>query len=217
VIRVFVAAAGLLIGAFLGGALLMLNPVTFLQREPGPLPEPVQTLGWQAGGGHSGMPLTPGGLLGDVPGDGPGFEDPGIRHARIEVVPLTDETGAPVALGVRLAALSRVNALTAGRLGLVTAWNVVWPGRGTLALAGSENFWQPLRDALWSAVRGRGMRPGRPRYLLPALPGGAPLVVGGTGEFAGASGTFREEFAPAEARPDEFTGLRQLQLSLEER
>jgi hypothetical protein len=216
--KVVIALLGLVIGAFIGGALLMLNPIALTQPRPVALSGTVQTFGWQSGGGYRGMPLTPRGLLGATTARGAeaGFEDAGIRHARVEVVLLTAEAGAVPALGVKLAATSRSNSLLGARLGTATAWNIVWPGRGSVLLSGSENFWAPLRDGLWSAVRGRGFQPGQASYTLTPLPGlGPPAVAGGSGDFAGASGSFREEFSPAEGDPAEFTGLRQLHLALE--
>jgi hypothetical protein len=101
------------------------------------------------------------------------------------------------------------------QLGIVTDWNIVWAGEDSLLLAGSENLWAPFRDGLWSAVRGRGFRL-HDSYLLQSLPGmGPPSVVGGSGTRAGASGVFRERYFPVEEMPGEFTGRRQLQLSLE--
>jgi hypothetical protein len=144
------------------------------------------------------------------------FPEPGIRYARAEAVLLPADGDLPPALGVRLSAIAGTNSLLKARLGVVTQWNIIWPGRGTALLAGSENFWRPLRDGLWSAVRGRGFEPGRPAYLLPPAPGlEAPALAAGSGAFAAARGAFREEFSPVADRPGDFTGRRQLQLALE--
>lgn len=212
-----VAFLGLLIGSLLGGALVLLNPITLAQGTPAGLTGAVRTFTWAAGGGHRGFDLTPSGLLGGRGVEpGAGFDDPGIRYARAEVVLLTGEPGAPAALGVRLSAVARPNALLKARLGTTTAWNLVWPERGTLLLAGSENYWAPLRDGLWSAVRGRGFTPGAARYPLPPLPGfGPPVLVRGTGAFEASKGGFREVFSPLPQAPAEFTGERQLYLALE--
>lgn len=214
--KVLVAGLGLAVGMLIGAVLLLLNPIALLQGRPPALSGPVMTLNWEAGSGYRGMPLTARGLLGGVaPGEGPlRFEEPAIRYARVEVMALTPESGASPALGVRFASVSRLNSLLHARLGVENSVNVIWPARGTLFLAGSENFWPPLRDALWAAVRGRGLRPDEARYPLAPLPGlGVPLVAAGSGEFADVTGSFREEFAPAETDPAEFTGLRQLHLA----
>jgi hypothetical protein len=65
-------------------------------------------------------------------------------------------------------------------------------------------------------VRGRGFKPGGARYPLPPVPGlGPPLLVGGTGQFAGVKGGFREDFSPSDDPAAGFTGLRQLDLAIE--
>ena len=216
--KIAVIVIGLVIGAFLGAGLLMLNPITLTQATPAGLEGAVQTLGWQSGGGFSGFDLTPSGLLGADDDRDPAldFEEPGIRYARAEIVMLPGEAGSPPALGVRLSAIARPNSLLRARLGIVTAWNIVWPDKGTMLLAGSENFWMPLRDGWWSAFRGRGFQPGQARYPLPPVPGlGPPVLVGGSGQFAGAHGAFREEFTPVRNRPGDLVGLRQMQLAIE--
>lgn len=212
------AGLGLVIGVLLGTALLMLNPVTLMQPRPVGLAGAVQALGWQDAGGSTGFAMTPAGVLG-VAGDrekGAGLALPGIRYARAEVVALAGDSGMPEALGVRLSAIADENSLMKARLGIVTSWNLVWPQRGSVLLAGSENLWTPLRDGLWSAVRGRGWNPGRERYLLAPLPeAGTGLVVKRTGEFSGSGGAFREQFTPLASRPGDLTGQRELQLVLE--
>jgi hypothetical protein len=195
----------------------MLNPITLTQGTPNGLTGAERSFTWTSGPGYRGFELSPSGLLGSR-GDEPGadFDDAGIRYARAEVVLLAGEPGTPPALGVRLSAVARSNALLKARLGTVTAWNLVWPERGTLLLAGSENYWTPLRDGLWSAVRGRGFEPGAARYPLPPLPGlPPPAIVHGTGAFAASKGGFREVFAPLPDAPASLTGERQLHLALE--
>ncbi len=216
--KFLIAVAGLLIGAFLGMGALMLNPLTLMQPRPVGLSGAVHTLGWESGDGFRGFGLTPRGLLGagsdrQPPTD---FAEPGIRYARAEVVLLPADGDLPPALGVRLSAIARNNSLWQARLGVVTQWNIVWPGKGTVLLAGSENYWRPLRDGLWSAVRGRGFQPGQPRYLLAPMPDlRPPAIEAGSGVFAAARGAFREEFSPLAGRPGDLTGRRQLQLVLE--
>ncbi len=217
-IKAFVAMAGLLIGAFLGGALLMLNPIALIQGAPAGLAGPIRTYDWEAGGEFRGLSLTPLGLLGDRgdKDDAIALHDPGIEYARAEIVMLTGKSGSPPALGVKISATARANSLLQARLGTTTAWNIAWPDRGTLLLAGSENYWEPLRHGLWSAVRGRGFRLQQASYRLPPVAGlGLPVIVGGSGEFVGVSGAFREEFSSADAAPGEFTGRRQLALAIE--
>ncbi len=215
--RFLVSIAGVLIGAFLGAALLMLNPITLTQTGPAGLAGAISALGWQSGGGYRGFAMTPAGLLG-AENDDPAldFKDAGIRYARVEVVALAGDPGAPPALGVRLSAIARQSALLRARLGVTTAWSIAWPEKGTVLLSGSENYWAPLRDGLWSAVRGRGFQPGGARYALPPMAGlGTPAIVSGSGELGGAHGAFREAFSPVRERPGDLIGSRQLQLAIE--
>lgn len=216
--RILVVAAGLVIGGFLGMALLLLNPITLTQGKPAGLTGAVSTYTWEQGSGYKGFEMTPSGLLGQVSERGKAFafKDAGIRYARAEVMSLAGEAGSGPALAIRLSAIARPNSLLQARLGVTTAWNVLWPGRGSVLLAGSENFWAPVRDGLWSAMRGRGFAPGQARYPLPPVPGmGSPRLISGSGEFAGAEGGFREEFSPLEDKPANLVGLRQLHLAIE--
>ncbi len=216
--RSVLIVAGLCIGVLLGIALLLMNPITLAQPAPIGLSGAVHTLGWESDDGFRGFELTPLGLIGAGDRHEPPrqFPEPGIRHARAEVVLLPADDELPAALGVRLSAISGNNSLLQARLGIATQWNIVWPERGTALLAGSENFWRPLRDGLWSALRGRGFRPGAVRYVLPPLPAPAGnAFAAGTGEFATARGVFREELSPLDDQPGDLTGRRQLQLVLE--
>lgn len=216
-IKLVVATVGLLIGIFLGAALLMLNPVILTQPGPVGLEGAVRSLEWGSGDGFRGFELTPSGLLGlDAGRDSRAFAEPGIRFARVEVVGLSGEGGSLAALGVRLSWIARPNSLLQARLGVATAWNIVWPEKGTMFLAGSENFWSPLRDGLWSAVRGRGFQPRPKGYVLPPVPGmGSSKLMGGSGEFAGAHGAFRERFTPIRERPGDLVGRREIQFAVE--
>lgn len=216
--RILVAAAGLLVGIFLGALLLMLNPISLMQGTPAMLSGAVRVLAWESGGGFRGFELTPGGLfgLGSAAGRAAAFEDPALEHARVEIVALADDAGGPPVLGVRLSAIAPGNSLLQARLGTVAAWSLAWPGKGSVMLAGSENYWAPFRDGLWSAIRGRGFHPGHAHYQLPPLPRlEAPALVSGTGAFAGVRGSFREEYTPLAARPGDLTGSRQLSLATE--
>jgi hypothetical protein len=206
---------GFVVGLCLGVGLLMINPVTFLHPAPVTLAGVVRALDWQGGSGARGYAATPAALLGFGQSSAR-FSDAAIRHARIDVMALSDDLGAPVALGVRLSALAAANSLIQARLGTTAHWNVVWPGQGSALLSGSENLWSPVRDGLWSAVRGRGWRPARERYLLAPIAGlGAGAVVAATGAFANTTGTFREQFLPLERAPGDLIGDRQLQLVME--
>ncbi len=214
--KAVIIIAGLVIGVFLGVAILMLNPITLGSRTPPGLAGAIRTFSWQDGTGYQGFAMTPAGLLGARGATGLAFKEAGIRYARAEIVSLTGEAGTAPALAVRLSAIARPNSLLQARLGVVTAWTIIWPGQGSLQLAGSENFWAPIRDGLWSALRGRGFRPGQARYPLPPVPGLGPgAMISGSGEFAAARVAFREEYSPLAGAPGDLVGLRQLHLAIE--
>jgi hypothetical protein len=215
--RTITGIAGFLCGMAIGLALVMLNPVVFTQPGP-PVPAgALRTLSWQAAH-FRGIALAPQALLGldSAAESGDTFADPGIRHARAEVMVIPAGAGGP-ALGIRLSALARHNSLLRARLGTVSQTNVIWPTDGSLFLAGSENLWTPLRDALWSAVRGRGFRPRQAGYLLPPMPGltGTQLVIGAGGRYSGARGKYRETLAPGAEGSGDFAAHREVQLGIE--
>lgn len=215
--RYAIALAGLVIGMVLGVALLLLNPLELARPRLPQLAAPLRTLTWEGTERAAGIALRVDGLLGRQGGRrAPGaFGDPGIRHARADVVLLADGDGAPPALGVRLSALHPANSLMRAQLGIVADWNVIWPGEGSVFLAGSENFWAPLRDGLWNAVSGAGFRLRDPSVLQPMPGSGKPAVIGASGALAGAQGAYRETLAPVAARPADFAGQRQLDISLQ--
>jgi hypothetical protein len=215
-IKYVVSATGVLIGMVLGLALLLLNPVSLLRDAPDSLPDPVRTLVWDGTRGFAGFPLGPGGFLGRASDGGDdAFEEAGIHHVRAGIVALADDAGIPRALGVRLAAIASRNSLLQAQLGTVTGWNILWPGEGSVLLAGSEDYWPPLRDGMWYAARGRGFQL-RESYLLRPLPGTRPpTLISGSGPFAAASGAYRERFFPVAERPGDFSGKRQLEFSFQ--
>lgn len=215
-IRAFVIIAGLAVGIVLGFGILLLNPIMLMQSKPTGLAGAVHTFSWEGGGEARGFRLTPAGLLGLADDAPSAFSERGLRLARAEVVSIPGESGATHGLGVRLSAMAPTNSLLQARLGIVTAWSIVWPGTGSVILAGSENFWAPVRDGLWSALRGRGFQPGRARYPLPPMPGlGVPTLIAGSGAYAGMNGAFREELSPVSDAPGDLIGLRQLHLAVE--
>lgn len=215
--RFAVGIIGLLCGVALGVALLLLNPVTLLQPALPPLAGTVRSLTWENGHAH-GMAMTARALLGTDLGDAAtaAFADPGIRYARVEVAALTGEAGTEPALAVRFSAIVRQNSILRARFGMITHTNIIWPGDGSLFLAGSENLWAPIRDRLWLAARGRELPPGA-QYLLPPVPGATigQTITGAGGRYAGASGEYRESLEPQPERPADLSGRRQLRISIE--
>jgi hypothetical protein len=216
--RTIIGIAGFVLGVALALLLLFLNPVVLTYPRAVMPVGSTTSLSWDTAA-SAGMPLSPLGLLGVRDGRGH-FADPGIRYARVEIaaLPDTDASGAAPALVVRLAGLAEGNSLLGARLGTVTQTNIVWPGRGSLFLAGSENLWAPLRAGFWSALRGKGFRPAGDGYVLaplPGIPGGTPSVAGASGAYATVRGAYRESFTPDGARPGDFAVRRTLEFATE--
>lgn len=213
--RTAIGIVGFLLGIALALLVLLLNPVLLTQPRPVLPAGAVSVLGWEAPAA-AGMPLTPMALLGmHEPPER--FAEPGIRHARVEVAAIAGENGAPPALLVRLSGLSRQNSLLGARLATVTQTSIIWPGRGSLFLAGSENLWVPLRAGFWSALRGRGFRPAADSYVLPplaAVAASAPPVIGATGAYASAQGSYRETLVPDGARPGDLAAKRSVEITI---
>jgi hypothetical protein len=121
----------------------------------------------------------------------------GERNIRLGlglITKLRDVTDEVVGFATELEAASPATSLSQGRIMTDTFWTVVVPGRGTLFLHETEENWNLLtRIALpalllrrdwtgdWTNVNTVGPRPD-----------GRGAVIGGTGEFAGAQGSFIE-------------------------
>jgi hypothetical protein len=145
--------------------------------------------------GHE-VALTHGGIVPMAPFP-PGIAslgEPNVRLGLGLVTKLRDVTGDVVGFASELEAASPETSLAQGRIMTDTFWTVVVPGRGALFLHQTEDNWDLVtRIALpaillrrdwtgdWTNVNTVGPRPD-----------GRGAVVGGSGEFAGARGSFIE-------------------------
>jgi hypothetical protein len=145
--------------------------------------------------GHE-VALTHGGIvpMTRFPAGIPPLREPNIRLGLGLVTKLRDVTDEVVGFATELEAASPETSIADARILTDTFWTVVVPGRGALFLHETEDNWDLLtRIALpalllrrewtgnWTNVNTVGPRPD-----------GRGLVVGGTGEFAGATGSFLE-------------------------
>ncbi len=145
--------------------------------------------------GHE-VALTHGGIVPMPPfPDGiPPLAEPNIRLGLGLITKLRDVTDEVVGFATELEAASPATSLWEGRIMTDTFWTVAVPGRGTLFLHETEDNWDLVtRIALparllrrdwtgeWTNVNTVGPRPD-----------GRGTVIGGTGEFASASGSFIE-------------------------
>lgn len=114
--------------------------------------------------------------------------EPTIRHSWVAVMSLTDARGEPTGIGFKFSSESeRTRILNAEAL-VDSVWHVYMPGRGTLFIDQTENFWPYLTDivvpARWSS--GDNWRGAWHRNMTVG-PGalGTARVTGGSGLFRG--------------------------------
>ena len=188
-----VIIVGLITGFCAGAALLLVYPVdwlpgsTFVQRTS-------QTRLSITDASHRGIEATVGAMLGLGQIEGGGFMDPALRNSRISVAVLdpVGEAGAP-ALAVKLSAVAPDNNLLRSRLVAVSDWNLYWPGHGSLFLAGIDNYWPLLKDAIWSALTGSGFHVHGSHLLSPVSELAATQrVIGASGKLERLAGSYRE-------------------------
>lgn len=138
---------------------------------------------------HGGMvPLAP------FPEGTPALSEPALRGGLALLSKLRDRDGTVVGFATELERASPESNLLAGKIMTDTWWSVVLPGRGTLFLYQTENNWALMRRiALPALLLGREWRgEWQSVNTLGPLPDGRGRIVGGTGEFEGASGSFIE-------------------------
>jgi hypothetical protein len=145
--------------------------------------------------GHE-VALTHGGIVPMAPfPDGiPTLTEPNVRLGLGLVTKLRDVTDEVVGFATELEAASPATSLSQGRIMADTFWTVVVPGRGTLFLHETEDNWNLLtRIALPSLLLRRDWNGDWTNVnTVGPRPDGRGVVVGGTGEFASASGSFIE-------------------------
>ena len=111
-----------------------------------------------------------------------------VQNSRVSVVSLTSARGEPAGIGVKFASESEDTRPLQAKALVNSAWFVYLPGRGSLFVQQTENYWAYLRDivvpARWSSSdswRGAWHR------ITTSGPGalGTARVDGLSGEFAG--------------------------------
>lgn len=111
-----------------------------------------------------------------------------IRKTDLLVARLQTARGEFAGLGIKFMSDSESSSLVHGQALVDSDWHVVMPGRGTLFVSQSENYWSYLKGVVLPAYRSsakswKGVWNGN----ITAGPGalGTGRVVGGSGEFAG--------------------------------
>ncbi len=111
-----------------------------------------------------------------------------IRQTDVLVTMLRDGRNLPAGIGIKFSSRSERTRLLNGEAIVDSVWHVYLPGRGTLMIEQSENYWGYLRDivvpAHWSS--GDSWR-GNWRGMITDGPGalGTARVHGGSGAFTG--------------------------------
>ena len=111
-----------------------------------------------------------------------------VRRTSVQVAVLTDSRNNPAGIGVKFMSESERTRLINGEALVDSAWHIHLPGRGSLFVEQTENYWNFLRKivvpAYWSS--GDSWR-GTWNGSITAGPGslGTAFVSGGSGEFAG--------------------------------
>ncbi len=110
-----------------------------------------------------------------------------IRHTDALVTVLTDSRNAAAGLGVKITSDSENTRLISGEMLVDSLWHIYLPGRGSLFIAQTENYWTYARDivvpAYWSSADNwKGVWNGN----MTAGPGalGTARAIGGSGEFS---------------------------------
>lgn len=112
-----------------------------------------------------------------------------IRRTDVLVTMLRDSRNLPAGIGIKFSSHSERTRLLNGEALVDSVWHVYLPGRGTLMIEQSENYWNYLRDIVIPAHIGSGDSwRGDWRGTITDGPGalGTARVYGGSGTFAGA-------------------------------
>lgn len=110
-----------------------------------------------------------------------------IRHTEALVTVLTDSRNAVVGLGVKITSDSESTRLIKAEMLVDSIWHIYLPGRGSLFIEQTENFWSYAREviapAYWSSADNwKGVWNGNTTAGPGAL--GTARVIGGSGEFS---------------------------------
>lgn len=114
--------------------------------------------------------------------------EPATQDSNIFVTTLQTGRGEFAGLGIKMLTRSEETSLLRGRALANSVWHIYLPGKGTLLIEQTENYWTYIRDivipARWSSAKSwRGSF----HSILTSGPGslGTAKVTGGSGLFAG--------------------------------
>ena len=110
-----------------------------------------------------------------------------VRRTDAMITMLADSRGRTVGFGVKYMSDSEKSNILGGEALVDSVWHIVMPGRGTLFVEQTENYWDFLRHVVLPSYTSSGDSwKGTWSGNLTAGPGalGTAMVTGGSGEFA---------------------------------
>ncbi len=182
---------GLVLGAAAAGALLFYNP--FAARNPlSPLSvsdQEIISLGYSAVAADAIVYTNDGeSRVHPHPAKAQPLWEAPIRRTDVFVTVLSDSRNNPAGIGIKFMSDSEETRIINGEVLVDSVWHIVMPGRGSLFVSQTENYWNFLREivvpAYWSSGDSwKGSWLGNTTIGPGAL--GTARVSGGFGEFAG--------------------------------
>ncbi|MGI9219749.1 MAG: hypothetical protein ACR2QS_01775 [Woeseiaceae bacterium] len=112
--------------------------------------------------------------------------EPTVRDTTATLNVLEDSRGRTVGIGVKFSSDSEMTNISTGRAIVDSVWHIYLPGRGSVFIQQTENYWSYIRDIVLPAYRSSGDN-WRGNWLKNITDGPGPL---GTGWAAGGSGVF---------------------------
>lgn len=112
--------------------------------------------------------------------------EPTVRNTTATLNVLEDSRGHTVGIGVKFSSDSERSNISKGRALVDSVWHIYLPGRGSLFIEQTENYWSYIRDIVIPAYRSSADN-WRGNWLKNVTDGPGPL---GTGWAAGGSGIF---------------------------
>ena len=124
--------------------------------------------------------------------------EPTVRNTTATMNLLEDSRGRTVGIGVKFSSDSELTDISRGKALVNAVWHIYLPGRGSLFIEQTENYWSYIQDIVLPAYRSSGDN-WRGNWLKNITDGPGPLgtawVAGGSGMFAGMDTAAVEAFA----------------------
>lgn len=114
--------------------------------------------------------------------------EPAVADTRLTVTMLKDARGETAGLGIKFASNSEATDIVNGEALVNSIWHIYLPGKGTMMIDQSENYWSYIRNVVIPAHASSGDNwRGSFHGILTSGPGplGTARVTGGNGLFAG--------------------------------